>query len=313
MKSTGRNYLKILLVILLSSGLIYAFYNVVHSRIQSQENLEQVETVTGSLLKSVNNEVRMECRSSVFLKSKEEDKPDASQDVELIHDFAHKRLYIGRGEKTEIIEYKDGEPNIYSKGISPVYSKDDVKFKAIPKDRWYNYAGEQMYGLQWRRGKSDQVSYGYLKDENFLLKIKKTGKETIDEKNYTKYEAVIKNPLRSEKNGKESDNEFRKTLSAHGLNVLDLKKEYPEVYKMLKDTYNRDTEEMYIWLDENGNMARIEKDHTFRYYLEVMKENSEKIAAKVGQYGYPRVYCRQNYKYSPDCRIIEIPRDFGEL
>lgn len=313
MKSTGRNYLKILLVILLASGLIYAFYNVVNSRIRGRENLEQLESVTGSVLRTLDSEARMECRTSVYLKGEEEDKQDASRDVRVIHDFARGRLYIGRGEKTEIIEYKGDEPNIYSKGISPVYSKKDVNLKAVPKDRWYNYAGEKMYGTQWRKGKSDQISYGYLKDENCLLKIKKIGRDTIDDKNYTKYEAVIRNSLKSETEGKESDNEFRKTLSSHGLNVMNLKKGYPEVYKMLKDTYNQDTEELYIWLDEEGNMVRIEKDHTFNYYLEVMKENSEKIEEKVGQHGYPRVYCRQNYTYSPKCGIVEIPKDFGEL
>lgn len=316
MKLTGKNYLKILLVVLLSSGLIYAFYNVLSSRVQRRENLEHMQSVTGAVLKSMDNAERMECKASVYLKlnaEEKEDQHDKSQDIDLIHDFGHRRLYISRGDKTEIIDYRDKMPNIYSKGVSPVYSKADVQMKIIPENRWYKYAVESMYGMQWKAGKSDQISYGYLRDENSLVKIKKLGKDTIDEKSCIKYKAVIKNSLRDRSTREESDNEFRKTLSAYGLNVMDLKKGYPSVYKMLKEVYNRDTEEMYIWTDENGNMIRIEKDHTFRYYLDVMKENSEKIEEKVGQYGYPRVYCRQKFTYSPTCGIVEIPKDFEEL
>lgn len=315
-KSMGKNYLKILLVVLLSGGLIYAFYNVLSSRVQSRENLKHMESVTGSVLKSMDRAERMECRTSVYLNldsEEEEDKHDKSQDINLIHDFGHRRLYIGRGDRTEIMDYRDKPLYIYSRGISPIYSKTDVQMKMVLKNQWYRYAAESMYGIQWKEGKSDQISYGYLRDKNFLVKIAKQGQDTIDEKSCTKYKAVIKNSLRDRLAGKESDNEFRKTLSTYGLNVMDLKKGYPDVYKMLKDTYNQDTEEMYIWTDENGNMVRIEKDHTFRYYLNVMKENSEKIEEKVGQYGYPRVYCRQSFKYSPACGIVEIPKDFEEL
>lgn len=316
MKSTGKNYLKILLVILLSGGLIYAFYNVLSSRAQRRENLDHMQSVTGAVLKSMDNAERMECKTSVYLNlnsEKEEDKHDKSQDINLIHDFGHRRLYISRGDKTEIMDYRDKMPYIYSKGVSPVYSKADVQMKIIPKNQWYRYTAESMYGIQWKAGKSDQISYGYLRDENFLVKITKQGEDTIDGKSCIKYKAVIKNSLRNQSAGEESDNEFRKTLSAYGLNVMDLKKAYPDVYKMLKDTYNQDTEEIHIWTDENGNMIRIEKDHTFRYYLNVMKENSEKIEEKAGQYGYPRVYCRQNFTYSPTCGIVEIPKDFEEL
>ena len=316
MKSKGKNYLEILLVILLASGLIYAFYNVLNSKIQKQENLKHMETVSNSVLQSVNTAERMECKSSVYLdlnSEKEEDKHDRSQDINLIHDFGHRRLYISRGDRTEIMDYRDNMPYIYSKGFSPLYNMADFLMKVIPKNQWYRYAAESMYGTQWKVGKSDQISYGFLRDEDFLVKITKQGKDTIDEKNCIKYKAVIKNTLRDKSAEEESDNEFRKTLSAYGLNVMDLKKGYPEVYKMLRDTYNQDTEEMYIWTDENGNMMRIEKDHTFRYYLNVMKENSEKIEEKAGQYGYPRVYCRQNFTYSPTCGIVEIPKDFEEL
>lgn len=311
MKSTGRNYLKILMVVLLASGLIYAFYNVLNTRIRGQENIKQLQSVTDSILNAVNSKERMECMTSVYLDCEEEDKLDESQKAELIHDFAHKRFYIGRSGKTEIVEYENDLPAIYSKGISPVYSKEKTGFIAVQKDKWYKYTGEKIYASPWRKGKNDQVSYGYLKDKNYLVKIKKIAKEIVDEKSYTKYEAVVKNTLRDETAGKESDNEFRKTLSSHGLNVMDLRKEYPEVYKLLKDTYNKNMEEMSVWVDEEGNLVRIEKDHTFLYYLNVMKENSDKIEQKVGQYGYPRVYSRQEYTYSPDCRGIEIPKDFA--
>lgn len=275
-----------------------------------------MEAITGAVLQAMEKAERMECKTAVYLaldSEETEDKHDESQDINLIHDFGHQRLYVGRGDRKEIIDYRDEMSYIYSKGISPVYSKSDVMMREIPKDRWHRYATEDMYGIQWKDGKSDQISYGFLQDKNYLVKIKKQGQDTIDEKNYTKYKVIIKNPLRNQDTEKESDNEFRKTLSEYGLNVMDLKKGYPEVYNMLKDTYNQNTEEMYIWTDENGNMVRIEKDHTFRYYLNIMKENSERIENKVGQYGYPRVYCRQNFTYSPVCGIVEIPKDFEEL
>lgn len=273
-----------------------------------------MESVTGSVLQSVNTAERMECKSSVYLDlAEEEDKHDESQDIHLIHDFAHQRLYIGQGDRTEIIDYRDKIPCIYSKGISPVYNKADVRMETIPEDQWYKYICEKMYGMQWKDGKSERISYGYLKDENYLLKIKKQGKDTIDEKSYIKYKVIIENPLRNHTTKEESEYGFRKTLSTYGLNVMELKKGYPEVYKMLKDTHHRDTQEMYVWTDENGNMARIEKDCTFLYYLNIMKENSEKIEEKAGRYGYPKAYCRQDFTYSPDCGLVEIPKDFEEL
>lgn len=313
MKSKGKNYFNILIVVLLTSGLIYAFYNVLNNRIQSREHQKDMETVSDSILKFLGESERMECQTLVYLQVEEERKQDSSQDVNVIHDFKHRRLYISRKDRKEIFEYPEGELCIYSKGISPVYDKVDVKLKSVPKDKWYKYSGEKMYGDQWEKGESDQLSYGYLKNDKFLLKIEEQGEDTMDGKEYTKYKAVIRNLLRKKHSGEESDNEFRKTLSNSGLDATDLKKGYPDVYKMLKSIYNRDTEEMYIWLNEKGEMTRIEKDHTFPYYLEIMKENSEKIEKKVGQYGYPRVICQQNYSYSPTCGTITIPEDFEEL
>lgn len=313
MKKLTRNYTKLLIVILFAGGLLYAFYNVASGRIQGQENLKRLDTVTKPILKAVNEAERLQCNASVYLQLEDEQKQDASENIEFIHDLKNQRMQVVKDDKKEIYDYRDKQLNIYSKGISPVYSKEDAGFTRIPTDRWFHYTGETMYGVQRRKGVSDQISYGYLKDEEYLLKVRRQGEEEIGEKKYQKYKAVIRNTLKETNRGAESDNEFRKTISANGLDVMDLKKGYPEVYKLLKDTYNRGSEELYIWVDEDGKLSRIEKDYTFAYYIQTMKQNSEKIQQKVGQYGYPRVFCRQDYTYNPTCKNIEMPKDFEEL
>lgn len=312
-RGKGRNYLEILLVVLLASGLIYAFCNVLNGKIQGQENQKDMKQAGNVILKSVKQADRMECKTSVYLDLGEEVLQDTTKDMNIVHDFLHQRIQIGRRTSTEIFEYGDGIPNIYSKGISPVYNKADAMMRKVARDQWYQYSSEKMYGKQWEKGECDQLSYGYLTDEKYFWKIEKHSKVTVGEETYTKYKAVIRNTLRNKNRGEESDNEFRKTLSANGLNVMTLKKGYPEVYKKLRDRYNQETEEMYIWIDKDGNMVRIDKDHTFLYYMEIMKENSEKIEEKAGQYGYPNAYCRQDYVYNPSCKVIEMPKDYNVL
>lgn len=313
MREKNRNYLEILIVVLLASGLIYAFYNVLNGRIQGQENRENIKKVSNIILKSVNTSERMECKTTVYLELEEEEKQDEAQKTGIVHDFRHQCVQIERKGRVEIFEYGHAIPSIYSKGVSPVYNREDAMMKKVSRDRWYKYSTEKMYGRPWKRGKCDQISYGYLTDETYIRRIEKKGEVKEGEKTYTEYRAKIRNPLRAGNESEDGDNGFRKTLGVYGLDVMTLKKGYPEVYRMLQDIYNRDVEEMNIWVDEKGNMVRIEKDHTFLYYLEIMKENSEKIEEKVGKYGYPNVYCRQDYTYNPGCKTVEMPEKFKEL
>lgn len=313
MERKSRNYLEILMAVLLVCGLIYAFYNVLYERIQGQENRENLKKTGETILQSVRQSDRLECNTSVYLQFEEKEQETADDTVRIGYDFLNERLQIERKNRIEIIEYKEEVPFVYSKGISPVYSKRDVGMKNIPTDQWFRYPSEKMYGDQWKKGRCDQIAYGYLTDEAYLRKIERQGEVTEGEKNYVKYKAELRNTLRYEGDGDSGDNEFRKTLSAYGLDVMKLRKGYPEVYKLLREVYESDKEEMYIWVDENRNMVRIDKDHTFLYYMEIMKENSEKIEETVGKYGYPKVYCRQDYTYNAMCKPVEIPEAFKEL
>lgn len=313
-KSTGRNYFRIFLAILLAGGLLYAFYNVIDHRIQGRSNLRQMEEITKPILKSIHDSERMECNTSVILKIGDEKKEDTTKKMGMIHDFRHKRMQVSYGESRVIFEYDRDELHIYSKGVSPIYNKRETKLQRVRKDRWIAYPTEKIFGLKQRKGENDRLSYGYLNNREYLAKIQDEGKVLIGEQEYKKYKAVVRNTIKDPKaEENKNGNGFRKILSAHGLSAMDLKKEYPEVYKKLKDIYYRDTEDLYIWLDENGDMARIEKDYTFTYYLDIMKQNSEKIYDKVGQYQYPDVICQQNYTYNPTCGRVEMPGDFEEL
>ena len=164
----------------------------------------------------------------------------------------------------------------------------------------------------------ERFSEEAIRENAFFMPDAKAAEEAAGEtaeylEESEEYIVQIKNTLRSRKASGESDNEFRKTLSENGLHVMKLKKEYPDVYKMLKEIYYQSAENLHVWLDAEGKMIRIEKDYTFPYYMEVMKENSEKIEQLVGRYHYPRIICRQDYLYSPSCQNVSLPRVFKEL
>lgn len=268
-KSTGRNYFRIFLAILLAGGLLYAFYNVIDHRIQGRSNLRQMEEITKPILKSIHDSERMECNTSVILKIGDEKKEDTTKKMGMIHDFRHKRMQVSYGESRVIFEYDGDELHIYSKGVSPIYNKRETKLQRVRKDQWIAYPTEKIFGLKQQKGENDRLSYGYLNNREYLTKIQDEGKVLIGEKEYKKYKAVVRNTLKDPK-AEENKN-------------------------------------------ENGDMARIEKDYTFTYYLDIMKQNSEKIYDKVGQYQYPDVICQQNYTYNPTCGRVEMPGDFEEL
>lgn len=268
-KSTGRNYFRIFLAILLAGGLLYAFYNVIDHRIQGRSNLRQMEEITKPILKSIHDSERMECNTSVILKIGDEKKEDTTKKMGMIHDFRHKRMQVSYGESRVIFEYDRDELHIYSKGVSPIYNKRETKLQRVRKDQWIAYPTEKIFGLKQQKGENDRLSYGYLNNREYLTKIQDEGKVLIGEKEYKKYKAVVRNTLKDPK-AEENKN-------------------------------------------ENGDMARIEKDYTFTYYLDIMKQNSEKIYDKAGQYQYPDVICQQNYTYNPTCGRVEMPGDFEEL
>lgn len=268
-KSTGRNYFRIFLAILLAGGLLYAFYNVIDHRIQGRSNLRQMEEITKPILKSIHDSERMECNTSVILKIGDEKKEDTTKKMGMIHDFRHKRMQVSYGESRVIFEYDGDELHIYSKGVSPIYNKRETKLQRVRKDQWIAYPTEKIFGLKQQKGENDRLSYGYLNNREYLTKIQDEGKVLIGEKEYKKYKAVVRNTLKDPK-AEENKN-------------------------------------------ENGDMARIEKDYTFTYYLDIMKQNSEKIYDKAGQYQYPDVICQQNYAYNPTCGRVEMPGDFEEL
>lgn len=268
-KSTGRNYFRIFLAILLAGGLLYAFYNVIDHRIQGRSNLRQMEEITKPILKSIHDSERMECNTSVILKIGDEKKEDTTKKMGMIHGFRHKRMQVSYGESRVIFEYDGDELHIYSKGVSPIYNKRETKLQRVRKDQWIAYPTEKIFGLKQQKGENDRLSYGYLNNREYLTKIQDEGKVLIGEKEYKKYKAVVRNTLKDPK-AEENKN-------------------------------------------ENGDMARIEKDYTFTYYLDIMKQNSEKIYDRAGQYQYPDVICQQNYTYNPTCGRVEMPGDFEEL
>lgn len=235
-KSTGRNYFRIFLAILLAGGLLYAFYNVIDHRIQGRSNLRQMEEITKPILKSIHDSERMECNTSVILKIGDEKKEDTTKKMGMIHDFRHKRMQVSYGESRVIFEYDGDELHIYSKGVSPIYNKRETKLQRVRKDQWIAYPTEKIFGLKQQKGENDRLSYGYLNNREYLTKIQDEGKVLIGEKEYT-----------------------------------------------------------------------------FTYYLDIMKQNSEKIYDKAGQYQYPDVICQQNYAYNPTCGRVEMPGDFEEL
>ena len=312
LKSTGKNYLRLIVVLILACGLVYAFFNMFTMRMKGRMNMKQMQVVSRDLLTSVTNAQRIQCDTSVYLELDEEYLDLKEDNMTMIRDFIHDQMQVSKGNTCVIFEYIDDDLSIYSKGISLVYNKDRVTLQKVPTNEWCKYSTEEMFGENQRQGKNARLSYGFLRDKNYLVQIEKKGQEVLNDKKYTRFEVELRNTLR-ESDDEETENAFRKTLSAHGIEVHNLKKDYSVVYEKLKKKFHADTERMYVLLDEEGNLARIEKDYTFTYYLEVMSENSEMIENKVGQYGYPDAICIQEYSYDPICASIEIPIKYNEL
>lgn len=312
MKAKKQNYLRIILAILLVSGLIYAFYNIVSIKIEGHSNMRRMGEVSTTLLKSIHYADRMECDSLVYLQLEEGYLQDPTGDLSVIQDFKNHRFAVHKGERQLLFEYEKGDLCVYSKGISPIYNKKHVSLESVPLDRWVHYSTEEMFGENLRKGENARLSYGFLTNKDYLIHVHDEKQVKIEDEIFHKYKVVLYNTLKNP-SVEESDRQFRKTIRAYGLDALEMKREYPEIYKKMRDKFNADTEEMYVWLDKEGNLAKLEKDYTFPYYLDVLKGNSETVYNKVGQYGYPDVVCQQQYSYNPTCGRIDMPVDFEEL
>ena len=203
-------------------------------------------------------------------------------DVKMVHDFEHQKFQTMKADKKEIIDYTKEDIEVYSRGISPVYIPDGEGLRTALLDRWLKYEGAKTYGKQQIKGMTDFISYGYLENPDYLLSIKEEDTEDVGGMTCRKYKVRVRNTLRQEKSGEESDFEFRKAISANGLDVLELKASYPQVYRLLKESFNKDAEEFFVWVDNNDVMVQIERDYTFQYYVNVMKEHSEKIEDSSG-------------------------------
>lgn len=312
MEIIKKNLVRCLFIIIAFMGLFYAFFNVIQSRFKGNERQKQIEEVIDPIISNLEDARRLECQSYVYIRAEDGDRQDPAQSMQLIHDFSNKRLQFAKGNIQEILEYGD-KTMAYSKGISPVYEKEKMELKKVALDRWYRYSCEEMYGTERIEGKNERISYGYLIDVESVKEVKKTGTELLYGVECDKYIAVIENTLRSEIVEPEEDNHFRKKLGAYGLDPMRLQKNYPEAYKRMKGIYDDDSEELVFWVDGNGKLVRIEKDYTFLYYIDVLKGNSDRIREQMGMYGYPEVICQQNYRYSPDCNNIYMPKDVIEL
>lgn len=313
MKKKYQNIGKIILIVIIGIGLFYAFWNLLSSRFSLGTNKKEVKMVTETILSSVKNADRLECYTWIYRDLPEEELWDPQYDVKMVHDFEHKKFQTIKEDQKEIIDYAEGKTDVYSRGISPIYISDGDGLCTALLDRWLKYEGAKTYGRQQMKGMTDLLSYGYLDDSEYLLGIKDEGEDEVGGVKCQKYKIRVRNTLKQEKSGEESDFAFRKAISANGLDVLELKAGYPQVYRLLKESFNKEAEEFYVWVDKEGTMLQLERDYTFPYYMNVMKEHSEKIEELVGQYDYPNIVCHQQYRYAPNCRMIEMPEAFEEM
>lgn len=308
-----KNILEIVIVIFAVFGIIYSFYNVLSERVLKSENRQEIHRLSELILSSQESADRLECRSQIYVKKGEELVEDKLESTKFIYDYDNNRLQTIQKDTNEIIQSNEGEIQVYSKGISPVYIKQDKRVKKVSSQSWYHYDCERIYGNEKRAALTDKVSYGYLKLMDDIIRIRKTDDTELNGMKVSKYIVTIKNSIRDDLTEDMGDTGLRKILSKKGLNPTFLKNGYPTVYHLLKDIYNRETEEICVWLNEENVMVRLEKDCTFSYYIEVMKGNSDLIKSKLGRYDYPEVICIQEYDYNLKAEMVTVPQKFIEL
>lgn len=313
MRLSKKNILEMVVVILAVFAIIYSFYNVLSERVLKSENRQEIHRLSELILSSQASADRLECKSQVYVKNGDELVEDKLETIKFIYDYDNDRLQTIQKDTNEIIEHKNNEIQVYSKGISPVYIKRDKRVKKVSSQNWYHYDCERIYGNEKKAALTDRVSYGYLESMDDIIRIRKTDETEVNGMKMSRYIVTIKNSLRSDLTEDMGDTGLRKLLSRKGLNPTFIKNGYPTVYNRLKDIYNRETEDVVVWLNEDAVMVRIEKDCTFSYYAKVMKENSDLIKSKIGRYDYPEVVCIQDYEYNLNAEMIALPQKFIEL
>lgn len=313
MRLSKKNIFEILIVIFVVCGIFYSFYNVLSERVLKSENRQEILRLSELMLSEQASADRLECKSRVYVKNGEEFVEDKLETINVIYDYKHHRLQTIQKDTDEIIEHGEGERMVYSKGISPVYIKQDKRMKKVSGQTWYHYGCESIYGNEKEAALTDRVSYGYLEAMDEIIRIRKLEETEQDGNHVSKYVVTIKNSIREDLTEDMGDTGLRKMLSKKGLDPTFLKNGYPTVYRLLKDIYNRETEDIVVWMNEDDVMIRLEKDCTFSYYTEVMKENSDLIKSKIGRYDYPEVVCIQEYEYNRNAQMIKLPQKFVEL
>ena len=148
MKKKYQNIGKIVFIIIMGIGLLYAFWNLLSSRFLLGENKKEVEMATEKILSSVKNADRMECYTWVYRDLAEEELWDPQYDVKMVHDFEHQKFQTMKADKKEIIDYTKEDIEVYSRGISPVYIPDGEGLRTALLDRWLKYEGAKTYGKQ---------------------------------------------------------------------------------------------------------------------------------------------------------------------
>lgn len=171
MKGQQKNILRIFLSVVIIAGLFYAYYTVLNNRFKGTESRKHTEETVSEILKTPSESKRLVCSSDLYLDMNYEEGQemiwDKDYSVEFVQDIKNSRMQITKGDKVEILEYNDGQYEVYSKGISPIYMKDEVRLKKAVYDRWYHYPCEPTYGADRKKAQNPQFSYGYLKSDEF--------------------------------------------------------------------------------------------------------------------------------------------------
>lgn len=313
MRLSKKNICEIVIVVFAVFGIVYSFYNVLSERVLKSENRQEIHSLSELMLSAQATAERLECRSQVYVKNEDEFVEDKFETIKFIYDYVNDRIQTIQKDTNEIIEHRDGEIQVYSKGISPIYIKRDKRVKKVSEQNWYHYECERIYGNEKAAGLTDRVSYGYLETIDDIVRIRKIEDTELNNKQVSKYVVTIKNSIREDLTEDMGDTGLRKMLSKKGLDPTFIKNGYPTVYNLLKDIYNRETEDIVVWVNEENVLIRLEKDCTFSYYTKVMKENSDLIKSKLGRYDYPEVVCIQDYEYNLKAEMIDLPQKFIEL
>lgn len=312
-KFEKKNIAEILLVIVAVFGIVYSFYNVLSQKILKSETRHEIQQLSDQFLGEQKQARRLKCVTKVFIEKDDDLIQDSSETVQILYDYEHERVQTVKGITKEIVEYGNESGWIYSKGITSVYKKDDRRKKEVSANKWYHYECDDIYREEKQKAFTNTCSYDYLYDIDNIISIKEAEQKENNGTISTKYIVTIQNTLREDLTEDMGDTGFRKLLNEKGVDATYIKNTYPDIYNMLKSIYNDDTEELFVWVDQDGIMRTLEKDYTFAYYLKMMKKNVALLEGFSKEYGYARVKSIQTYSYNQETELIELPQKFIEL